>query len=91
MGADGSSTARVQRGLSQAARCASTEDHQAPSPLLFCEQEEHLVAPFPFSQRAYSESKGINASALPFALLQQMIRNQGGEFVRLHDSFTGEE
>ena len=32
MGADGSSTARVQRGPSEAARCASTEDHQAPSP-----------------------------------------------------------
>ena len=31
MGADGSSTARVQRGPSEAARCASTEDHQAPS------------------------------------------------------------
>src|SRR4030065_2617534 len=40
MGADGSSTARVQRGPSEAARCASTEDHQAPSPPLFCEQEE---------------------------------------------------
>ena len=32
MGADGSSTARVQRGPSEAARCASTEDHQSPSP-----------------------------------------------------------
>ena len=32
MGADGSSTARVQRGESATARCASTEDHQAPSP-----------------------------------------------------------
>jgi len=31
MGADGSSTARVQRGPSEAARCASTEDHQPPS------------------------------------------------------------
>jgi len=31
MGADCSSTARVQRGPSQAARCASTEDHQPPS------------------------------------------------------------
>jgi hypothetical protein len=31
MGADGSSTARVQRGPSQAARCASKEDPQAPS------------------------------------------------------------
>ena len=30
---------------SQAARCASTEDHQAPSPPLFCEQEGHLAAP----------------------------------------------
>ena len=27
-----SSTARVQRGPSEAARCASTEDHQTPSP-----------------------------------------------------------
>ena len=26
--------ARVQRGPYEAARCASTEDHQAPSPLL---------------------------------------------------------
>jgi hypothetical protein len=40
MGADGSSTARVQRGSSEAARCASTEDHQAPSPPLFREQED---------------------------------------------------
>ena len=32
MGADGSSTARVHRGPSQGARCASTEDHQPPSP-----------------------------------------------------------
>ena len=32
MGADRSSTARVQRGESATARCASTEDHQAPSP-----------------------------------------------------------
>jgi len=32
MGADGSSTARVQRGPSKAARRASTEDLQAPSP-----------------------------------------------------------
>jgi hypothetical protein len=31
-------TARVQRGPSEAARCASTEDHQAPSPLLLREQ-----------------------------------------------------
>ncbi len=31
MGADWSSIARVQRGPSEAARCASTEDHQAPS------------------------------------------------------------
>ncbi len=46
MGADGSSTARVQRGPSEAARCASTEDHQAPSPPLFCEQEGHLAAPY---------------------------------------------
>jgi len=30
-GADGSSIARVQRGESTTARCASTEDHQAPS------------------------------------------------------------
>jgi hypothetical protein len=32
---------------SETARCASTEDHQAPSPLLpcaFCEQKEHLAA-----------------------------------------------
>ncbi len=29
------STARVQRGPSQAARCASTEDHQPPSPSPF--------------------------------------------------------
>jgi len=32
MGADRSSTGRVQRGPSKAARGASTEDHQAPSP-----------------------------------------------------------
>jgi len=37
MGADGSRTARVQRGESATARCASTEDHQAPSPPLFRE------------------------------------------------------
>ena len=43
MGADRSSTARVQRGESATARCASTEDHQAPSPPLFCEQEGHLA------------------------------------------------
>ena len=33
---------------SEAARCASTEDHQAPFPPLFCEQEGHLAAPSPF-------------------------------------------
>jgi hypothetical protein len=36
---------------SEPARCASTEDHQAPSRPLFCEQEERsgcsLAAPFP--------------------------------------------
>ena len=32
VGSDWSSTARVQRGPSEAARCASTEDHQTPSP-----------------------------------------------------------
>ena len=48
MGADRSSTARVQRGPSEAARCASTEDHQAPSLPLFCEQGGHLAAPFSF-------------------------------------------
>jgi hypothetical protein len=32
------------------ARSASTEDHQAPSPPLFCEQEWHLAAlPFPLN------------------------------------------
>jgi hypothetical protein len=31
MGADGSSTARVQRGESSTARCASKEDPQLPS------------------------------------------------------------
>jgi hypothetical protein len=36
-----SSIARVQRGSSEVARCASTEDHQAPSPLLFREQEDN--------------------------------------------------
>jgi len=30
----------ARRGPSEAARCASTEDHQAPSPPLFCEQED---------------------------------------------------
>ncbi|TKB67253.1 MAG: hypothetical protein E8D47_05620 [Nitrospira sp.] len=44
MGADGSSTARVQRGPSEAARCASTEDHQPPAPPLFREQEDDQVA-----------------------------------------------
>jgi hypothetical protein len=38
MGADRSSTARVQRGPSEAARCASKEDHQASIPLPFREQ-----------------------------------------------------
>ena len=33
---------------SEAARCTSTEDHQPPSPSLFCEQERHLAAPFRF-------------------------------------------
>jgi len=33
----------------QAARCASTEDHQAPSPPLFREQEDDQVAPSSFS------------------------------------------
>ena len=28
---------------SEAARCASTEDHQAPFPPLLCEQEGHLA------------------------------------------------
>jgi hypothetical protein len=37
-------TARIQRGPSQPARCASTEDHQAPSLPLFCEQEGQSVA-----------------------------------------------
>ena len=44
-------TARVQRGPSEAARCASTEDHQLPSPHLFCEQEASRLpsplAPYP--------------------------------------------
>ena len=39
-----------RRGASEAARCASTEDHQAPSlplsPCAFCEQEGHLATPF---------------------------------------------
>jgi len=39
-GADGSSTARVQRGEPATARCASTEDHQSPAPHLFREQED---------------------------------------------------
>jgi len=86
MGADGSSTARVQRRLvylvylvylvclvgrtgnssrrtrqtrktSQPdrrtrARCASTEDHQAPSPSLFHEQGRHLAAPLLLLRRA---------------------------------------
>jgi hypothetical protein len=36
---------------SQAARCASTEDHQPPSPLLFCGQEGHRAAPSPAGMR----------------------------------------
>jgi hypothetical protein len=35
------------RGHSEAARCASTEDHQAPSPPLFREQEDDQAARFP--------------------------------------------
>jgi hypothetical protein len=31
---------------SEAARCASTEDHQPPSPPPLCEQEGHLAAPY---------------------------------------------
>jgi hypothetical protein len=47
MGADWSSTARVQRGESPTARCASTEDHQPPSPPLFREQEDDQATPLP--------------------------------------------
>ena len=36
-------TARVQRGPSQAARCASTGDQQAPSPFLLREQRKLLT------------------------------------------------
>ena len=49
---------------SEAARCASTEDHQAPSPPLFCQQEGHLATPRPFQawlvlfQRAHYEMHG---------------------------------
>src|SRR5262245_355059 len=39
MGADWSSSACVQRGESSTARCASTEDHQAPSLPTFREQK----------------------------------------------------
>jgi hypothetical protein len=41
---DESPTARVQRGESPTARCASTEDHQSPSPPLFREQEDGQAA-----------------------------------------------
>ena len=44
MGPDWSSTARVQRGPSETARCASTEDHQAPSSPLFREHEDDQAA-----------------------------------------------
>jgi hypothetical protein len=46
MGPDWSSTARVQRGSSEAARCVGTEDHQALFPPLFSEQEDDLAARF---------------------------------------------
>jgi hypothetical protein len=36
-----------EQGESATARCASTEDHQPSSPLLFCEQEGHLLLPIP--------------------------------------------
>jgi len=36
---------RITFHPSQAARCASTEDHQAPSPPLFCEQKGRLATP----------------------------------------------
>jgi hypothetical protein len=51
MGPDWSSTARVQRGLSEAARCASKEDHQTPASPLFREQEDDQAAS-PFCFRA---------------------------------------
>ena len=35
-------TTHVQRGPSQAARCASTEDHQPPSPPLFREHKTNV-------------------------------------------------
>jgi len=42
------STARVQRGPSEGARCASTEDHQPPSPPLLREQgiSTGVIPPF---------------------------------------------
>src|SRR5256885_9435163 len=43
MGAYRSSTARVQRGPSEAARCASTEDHQAPSPPLLAPSGKKIL------------------------------------------------
>ena len=53
MGAARSSTARVQRGPSEAARCASTEDHQVPSPPLFREQvDDQATLPLLFQHHA---------------------------------------
>ena len=56
MEADRSSTALVQRGPSEAARCASTEEHQPPS-LLFSGSKGSARVSFHSFHRARSASK----------------------------------
>ena len=65
-GADGSSIARVQRGESATARCASTEDHQAPAPHLFREQEDdQATLPILPRPRVARAQKILRPHALP--------------------------
>ena len=64
MGADRSSTARVQRGPSEAARCASTEDHQAPSLPLLREQGISTGVMPPLSPCAFCEQEGWSGGSL---------------------------
>jgi hypothetical protein len=70
MGPDWSSTERVHRGPSEAARCASTEDHQAPSPPLFREQEDDQPPPLlPKLARSILSRTVVTAAAGIRALL----------------------
>ena len=75
MGADGSSTARVQRGPSEAARCASTEDHQAPSPPFHrgdsASKKDGSATPSPLCLRIIEN--GVETPAAPGPLVKEAL------------------